>query len=250
MGRRSTRKGDFQLQTGSRHGSRTLPVQRVFTDSSGKRPYDVPGHQGTLSGSQSGRAAAPTPKPTMSNQHDVTAKLAALSGGAPEVWDELMPIVYQQLKQLAHRHLRNERTGHTLGTTGLVHEAYLKLVDVDRVDWHDRTHFFAMASRAMRRILIDYARTRNRQKRGSGLAHVPLNDAFQVAEAKPGDLLGLDEALTRLEAVNQRQCRVVEYRFFGGMSVKETAEALEVSVSSVKRDWAICRAWLNQELSE
>ena len=186
----------------------------------------------------------------MSDQHDVTAKLVALSDGAPEAWDELMPVVYQQLKLLAHRHLRHERTGHTLSTTALVHEAYLKLVDVDRVDWHDRTHFFAMASRAMRRILIDTARTRKRKKRGSGLAHIPLDDAFHVAEAKPEDLLALDEALTRLETVNQRQCRVVEYRFFGGMSVKETAEALGVSVASVKRDWAICRAWLNQELAD
>jgi len=184
----------------------------------------------------------------MTDRHSVTERLVALSGGNPEAWDELMPIVYDELKQLAHRHLARERTGHTLSTTALVHEAYLKLINVDRVEWHDRTHFFAMASRAMRRILIDYARTRNREKRGGGLARVPLDDAFQVAEERAEDLIALDEALSRLEAVNERQCRVVEYRFFGGMSLQETADALGVSVASVKRDWALCRAWLNQEL--
>jgi RNA polymerase sigma factor (TIGR02999 family) len=184
----------------------------------------------------------------MRDRHSVTEKLVALSGGRPEVWDELMPIVYDELKQLAHRHLRSERAGHTLSTTALVHEAYLKLINVDRVEWRDRTHFFAMASRAMRRILIDYARTRNREKRGGGLAKVPLDDAFQVAQERAEDLIALDEALTRLESVNERQCRVVECRFFGGMSLKETAGALGISVASVKRDWAICRAWLNQEL--
>lgn len=184
----------------------------------------------------------------MSDRHSVTERLVAVSGGSLQAWDELMPIVYDELKTVAHRHLRGERTGHTLSATALVHEAYLKLVNIDRVEWRDRTHFFAMASRAMRRILIDYARTRNREKRGGGLAKVTLDDAFQVAEERADDLIALDEALTRLETVNQRQCRVVEYRFFGGMSIKETAEALGVSVASVKRDWTLCRAWLNQEL--
>ncbi len=184
----------------------------------------------------------------MSPRHDVTEKLVALAGGRAEAWDELMPVVYDELKQLAHRHMARERPGHTLGTTALVHEAYLKLVDGARVEWRDRAHFFALASRAMRHILIDYARTRNREKRGGGLAAVPLDDASSIAVDDIEDLIALDDALRKLEAVNERQCRVVEYRFFGAMSVKETAEALGISEASVKRDWSITRAWLNQEL--
>ncbi len=184
----------------------------------------------------------------MVDQHDVTAKLSELSAGRREAWDELMPLVYGELKRLAHRHLRGERPGHTLNTTALVHEAYLKLVKVDRLEWRDRAHFFAMASRAMRRILIDYARTRSRDKRGGGWTKVTLDDAFKVAEERAEDLIALDEALSRLASVNERQCRVVECRFFGGMSIEETAEALGVSVTSVKRDWVATRAWLNREL--
>ncbi len=188
------------------------------------------------------------PHMPVTDRHSVTERLVALSGGSSDAWDELMPIVYDELKLLAHRHLRGERSGHTLSTTALVHEAYFKLVNVDQIEWRDRTHFFAMASRAMRRILIDYARTRNREKRDGRLAKIPLDDAFLVAEERSEELLALDEVLTRLEEVNQRQCRVVEYRFFGGMSLEETAEALGVSVATVKRDWTLCRAWLNQEL--
>ena len=184
----------------------------------------------------------------MSDQHDVTAKLSELSAGRREAWDELMPIVYGELKRMAHRHLRGERPGHTLNTTALVHEAYLKLVNIDQLEWRDRAHFFAVASRAMRRILIDHARTRSREKRGAGWTKVPLDDAFKVAEERAEDLIALDDALTRLESVNERQCRVVEYRFFGGMSIQETAEALGISAASVKRDWMVTRAWLNQEL--
>jgi len=185
---------------------------------------------------------------TMSDQHDVTAKLSELSAGRREAWDELMPIVYGELKRMAHRHLRGERPGHTLNTTAIVHEAYLKLVNIDQLQWRDRAHFFAMASRAMRRILIDHARTRSREKRGGGWTKVTLDDAFKVAEERAEDLIALDDALTRLEQVNERQCRVVEYRFFGGMSIQETAEALGISAASVKRDWMVTRTWLNQEL--
>ena len=184
----------------------------------------------------------------MSHQDDVTARLVALAGGNSGAWDELMPVVYNELKRLAHRHLLNERSGHTLNTTALVHEAYLKLVDGARVQLRDRAHFFALASRAMRHILIDYARTRKREKRGGGIAPVTLDDDFHIPVDQIEDLIDLDDALTKLEAVNERQCRVVEYRFFGGMSVEETAEALGVSRGSVKRDWKIARAWLNQEL--
>ena len=185
---------------------------------------------------------------SMSDQHDVTAKLSELSAGRREAWDELMPIVYGELKLMAHRHLRGERPGHTLSTTALVHEAYIKLVNIDQLEWRERAQFFAMASRAMRRILIDHARTRSREKRGGGWTKVTLDDAFMVAEERAEDMIALDEALTRLESVNERQCRVVEYRFFGGMSIQETAEAIGVSAASVKRDWMVTRAWLNQEL--
>lgn len=179
---------------------------------------------------------------------DVTGLLGDLSGGRPEAMEELMPIIYDELRLMAHRHLRNERDGHTLSTTALVHESYFKLVNVERVKWQDRAHFFAMASRSMRRILIDYARTRGREKRGGDMKRVSIQMAFHVAEDSTEDLLALDDALTRLEAVNERQARIVEYRFFGGLSVKETAEALGISPASVKRDWAVTRAWLNKEL--
>ncbi len=184
----------------------------------------------------------------MNDHTDVTALLTALSDGRREALDQLMPIIYDQLHTLAHRHLRHERSDHTLNTTALVNEAYLKLINVDRMRWQDRSHFFAMASRAMRRILIDYARTRKRDKRGGQLQRISLVHAFNVAEERGDDLLALDDALNRLEAVNERQCRVVECRFFGGLSVKETAAALGVSEPTVKRDWAVTRAWLNREL--
>jgi RNA polymerase sigma factor (TIGR02999 family) len=164
--------------------------------------------------------------------------------------DEIMPVIYQELRQLAHRHLDRERPGHTLSTTALVHEAYLKLVKIDRVEWKDRTHFLAIASRAMRRILIDHARTRTRDKRGGTRRRVSLEQAFNIADAHTEDLLALDDALTRLEEKNERQARVIEYRFFGGLSLEETAAALGVSVATVKRDWALTRAWLNAELAD
>ena len=134
---------------------------------------------------------------------DVTGLLGDLSGGRPEAMEELMPIIYDELRMMAHRHLRNERDGHTLSTTALVHESYFKLINVERVKWQDRAHFFAMASRSMRRILIDYARTRGREKRGGNLKRVSIQMAFHVAEDSTEDLLALDDALTRLEAVNE-----------------------------------------------
>ena len=179
---------------------------------------------------------------------DVTGLLGDLSRGRPEAMGELMPIIYDELRVMAHRHLRHERDGHTLNTTALVHESYFKLVDVERIQWQDRAHFLAMASRAMRRILIDYARTRGREKRGGDMKRVSIQMAFHVAEDSAEDLIALDDALKRLEAVNERQARIVEYRFFGGLSVKETAEALGIAPATVKRDWAVTRAWLNKEL--
>jgi RNA polymerase sigma factor (TIGR02999 family) len=162
--------------------------------------------------------------------------------------DGLFPAVYDELRRVAHRHLSGEHTGHTLDTTGLVHEAYLELIKFDRIKWPGRAGVLAAASRAMRRILIDYAVTRKAQKRGGGVIAEPLDDALVMATSRGDELLALDEALVRLAATNERYARVVECRFFGGMSVEDTAEALGTSPATVKRDWTIARAWLNREL--
>lgn len=149
---------------------------------------------------------------------------------------------------MAHRHLGRERDGHTLDTTALVHEAYLKLARLDRVRWQTRTHFLAFAAQAMRRVLVDYAVRRNAEKRGGGRERVPLSPVMVAVDDRVEDLLALDEALERLRALDERQCRVVECRFFAGMSVEETAEVLGVSAATVKRDWTHARAWLNRAL--
>jgi RNA polymerase sigma factor (TIGR02999 family) len=162
--------------------------------------------------------------------------------------DRLVPVVYDELRQIAQGHLRNERSGHTLSTTALVHEAYLKLIEIEHVEWQDRAHFFAVAARQMRRILIDHARTRGRAKRGGDAVKVPLDQAADIPAMDSEGLIMLDEALSKLEALNERQCRVVECRCFVGLSVEETAEALATSATTVKRDWAFARAWLNREL--
>ena len=164
--------------------------------------------------------------------------------------DRVFPAVYEQLRRVAHRHLRGERTEHTLGTTALVHEAYLELARLDHVRWPGHAYVLAAASRAMRRILIDYAVARRAQKRGGGVTLQPLDDAVAMAVARGDELLALDEALGRLAALDERAARVVECRFFGGMSVEETAEALGTSPATVKRDWTTARAWLNRELAE
>lgn len=156
--------------------------------------------------------------------------------------------VYEQLRRVAHRHLRGEQTGHTLGTTGLVHEAYLELAKLDHIRWPGQAYVLAAASQAMRRLLIDHAVARQAQKRGGGVTAEPLDDAVAMAMTRSDDLLALDEALVRLSLMSPRQGRVVECRFFGGMSVEETAEALDTSPATVKRDWTIARAWLNREL--
>ena len=184
----------------------------------------------------------------MTSPSDVTLLLSELSGGRRQALDELMPIVYDELRTIAHLHLRDERTGHTLNTTALVHEAYVKLVDVTRIEWKGRAHFFAMASRAMRRILIDSARARKRMKRGGGVDALPLDEAVYLSNEEATDLLALDEALRRLEAIDPRQCRIIEYRFFSGLSLEETAELVDASVATVKRDWVAARAWLNRAL--
>ncbi len=164
--------------------------------------------------------------------------------------EQMFPIVYKELRQIAARKLRSERDGHTLCTTALVHEAWLELAKLNRIQWQNRAHFLAVAAQAMRRILIDYAVARRRQKRGGGQPIESLDDgdALAIAHERGEELLALDEALERLAALNGRQARIVECRFYGGMSVEETAEALGVSPATVKREWTTARAWLNREL--
>ena len=173
--------------------------------------------------------------------------------GAPPTSDELRDLfaaVYAELRRVAHRHLGGERTGHTLGTTGLVHEAYLELARLDRIRWPGRAYVLAAASQAMRRILIDYALAHRAQKRGGGVVALPLDDAVVMAVSRSDTLLALDEALDRLAELNARCARVVECRFYGGMSIEETAEALETSPATVKREWGFARAFLNRELAQ
>lgn len=166
--------------------------------------------------------------------------------------EQMFLLVYNELHQLAARKLRSERDGHTLSTTALVHEAWLELNKLNRIQFQNRGHFLAVAAQAMRRILIDYAVARRRQKRGGGQVVVSLDDtdAMAVAHERADELVALDEALDRLHAISGRQAKVVECRFYGGMSVEETAEALSISPATVKREWAIARAWLNRELQQ
>ncbi len=159
-----------------------------------------------------------------------------------------MSIVHRELRRLAHHYMRGERVGHTLDTTALVNEAYLRLAGIDAMQWRDRAHFFAMAATLMRRVLVDYARQRAREKRGAGISVTSL-DENAVAPQAAVDVLALDEALARLAAVDAQQSRVVELRFFTGLSVEETAEALGISPATVKRDWATAKLWLYNELT-
>jgi RNA polymerase sigma factor (TIGR02999 family) len=184
----------------------------------------------------------------MGDSPEINRLVREVSRGRRDALDRLVPIVYDELRRIAHGQLRRERPGHTLSTTALVHEAYLRLLNVHQVQWLDRAHFCATAARVMRRVLIDYARARQRQKRGGGAVQVSLTDAVDLPNAQTNDLLELDEALTRLEALGDRQYRVVECRCFGGLSVEETAAVLGVSAATVKRDWTFARAWLNREL--
>lgn len=180
----------------------------------------------------------------------VTQLLRQFTSGRDAAMDELVPVVYDELRRLARHQLRSERSDHTLGPTALVHEAYIRLVDVREVDWQDRAHFFAMAARQMRRVLIDHARSRGRLKRGGEAVKLPLSEALHVDARDSEELIALDDALLRLEAINERLCRVVECRCFAGLTVEETARALDISTATVKRDLAFSRAWLNRALHE
>ncbi len=182
---------------------------------------------------------------------EITQMLREWSDGKHEVLNNLLPLVYTELHRQAASFLRKERPGHTLQTTELINEAYLKLIDRRDVNWESRTHFFAVAAQAMRRILVDYARAKYREKRGGDNIKLSLEEATQVAAKEKGvDLIALDEALNKLAERDQQQARVVELRYFSGLSLEETAEALHISRATVARDWEAARAWLHRELTK
>lgn len=185
-----------------------------------------------------------------STSPEITQLLLAWGGGDKAALDELMPIVYNELRRLAKSYMRRQRPGHTLQTTELVNEAYLRLIDSSRVNWQNRTHFFAMAARLMRRILVDFARTRNSLKRGGGRIQITLDEGIEIPFEKETNLVALDEALKNLENLNPRQSQVVELRYFGGLSEEEIAATLDVSVRTVRRDWSVARAWLFRRLRD
>lgn len=185
-------------------------------------------------------------------QSDVTGFLLAAAEGDNRALESLIPIVYTELHRIARRRLRGERADHTLSTTALVHEAYIKLMNLERLTWKNRSQFMAIASRLMRQILVDYARGRRAARRGGGVTRVELDasESQATAASEPAeDVLALHRALETLGRINDRHARIVECRFFGGMSIAETAEALSLSPATVKRDWVMARAWLNRELS-
>lgn len=179
---------------------------------------------------------------------EITELLTAWQGGDESARDRLVPLVYGELRRLARRYLNGERRDHTLQTTALIHEAYLRLAGQDRVQWQNRSHFFGVAAELMRRILVDHARSIRAVKRGGNWLRVPFEEAAVVSPEKAAEVLAVDEALRRLEALDPRKSRVVELRFFGGLTVEETAEALGLSAATVARDWEAARAWLYHEI--
>jgi RNA polymerase sigma-70 factor (ECF subfamily) len=192
----------------------------------------------------SGPNTTPPPASTL----EVTELLAAWGQGDESALQRLVPLVHAELHRLARRQMSHERRDHTLQTSALVNEAYLRLIDLSRVRWQDRAHFFAMSSRLMRRILVDHARARKSVKRDIGAERVSFDEALAVSNESSVDLVALDEALQALEAIDPRKSQVIEMRFFGGLSIEETAEALQVSPETVKRDWRLAKLWLLREL--
>ena len=180
---------------------------------------------------------------------NVTQLLIGWSNGDRQALDALLPVVYEELRKQAARYLRRERPGHTLQTTALIHEAYMKLVDQKNVHWQNRAHFFGIAAQLMRRILVDHARTKKRAKRGGSNIRVSFNDANVPAPSQNFDIVAVDEALARLSEIDEQQSRIVELRFFSGLTVEETAEVLAISPATVKRDWSMAKAWLHREIS-
>src|ERR1700694_922198 len=180
---------------------------------------------------------------------NVTQLLIAWNGGDKQALDKLLPVVYDELRRQAARYLRRERPGHTLQTTALIHEAYLRLIDQKSVHWQNRAQFFGIAAQMMRRILVDHARTKHRAKRGGSDIRISLTDATSVTKDPDLNLVELDEALNRLEKIDPQQSKIVELRFFSGLNVEETAAALQISPATVKRDWKVAKAWLYREIS-
>jgi len=184
-----------------------------------------------------------------SSTQEVSRLLAAWGGGDRAALDELIPLVYDELRRLAHLYTGRESPGHTLQTSALVNEAYLRLADRTNPRWHNRAHFFAICAQLMRQILVDHARRRRSRKRGGGVLRVTLDDGLIVSEKRAADVVALDEALSQLSELDPRQGRIVELRFFGGLSIDETAEVLGVSPGTVMRDWPLAKAWLRREIS-
>jgi RNA polymerase sigma factor (TIGR02999 family) len=181
---------------------------------------------------------------------EVTRLLVDWTKGDARALDQLTPLVYDELRKLARGYLRRERIDHTLQSTALVHEAWIRLIDQEQVEWKSRSHFFGIAAQMMRRILVDHARSVHAAKRGSGAARLSLDEALGVPDTGGVDLMSLDQALERLSTFDAQQSRIVELRFFAGLSIEETAEALGISPATVKRDWVVARAWLFREMSD
>jgi len=181
--------------------------------------------------------------------NEITELLKDWNGGDQTALDKLMPLVYDELHRLAHQHMRREQHGHMLQTSALINEAYLRLVDQPQIRWESRAHFFGIAARLMRRILVDEARKRNSAKRGGRAIEVSLVEGANIAEEQAANVVALDDALRTLQAIDSRQSEIVELRFFGGLSIEETAEVLKVSPGTVMRDWTFARAWLRQQMN-
>ncbi len=182
--------------------------------------------------------------------HEVTQLLMAWNDGDQSALERLIPLVHAELHRIARRYMRNERAGHTLQTSALINEAYLRLIDAQQVRWQNRAHFFGIAAQLMRRVLVDFARSRSYKKRGGGALQVSLDETMVITKERGEDLVALDEALSALSELDERKGRVVEMRFFGGLSEKEIAEALTVSPETVRRDWRLAKSWLRRRLSE
>ena len=185
----------------------------------------------------------------MPSTNEVTQLLVAWGNGDQTALDQLMPLVYAELHRLAHRHIKKERPGHTLQTSALLNEAFLRLVDQRDVRWQSRAQFFGIAAQMMRRILVDHARAKGRAKRGGSDIRVSLDDANMIAKGADLDVIAIDEALERLAKIDEQQSRIVELRFFSGLTVEETAEVLKISPATVKRDWSMAKAWLHREIT-
>ena len=189
-------------------------------------------------------------KMTEAPTHQVTQLLIDWSNGDQSAFDRLMPLIDEELRRLAHRYMSRERAGHTLQTTALVNEAFLRLVNRKNLQWQNRAHFFGLAAQVMRTILVDHARSHASAKRGGGTRNLELDEAMVVSQQKASEVIALDEALKQLALIDPRQSRIVELRFFGGLTVEEAAEVLHVSPVTIKREWSIAKAWLYQELAK